>query len=89
MYSTVRIALIVPPLVHILPLPMKQALNRFILGFPILFLKQYPYAWIAVVFEDWITSSPIVLANFQLTGATVMTAIGAFSLRPLTRSRSA
>lgn len=28
---------------------MKQALDRFILGFPVLFLKQYPYAWIAVV----------------------------------------
>jgi hypothetical protein len=28
---------------------MAQALNRFILGFPVLFLKQYPYAWIAVV----------------------------------------
>lgn len=28
---------------------MKQALNRFILWFPVLFIKQYPYAWIAVV----------------------------------------
>jgi hypothetical protein len=28
---------------------MKQFLDRFILGFPVLFLKQYPYAWIAVV----------------------------------------
>jgi threonine/homoserine/homoserine lactone efflux protein len=43
-------------------------------------LVEYPYAWIAVVFEHWITSSPLVLQNFQLTGATVMTAIGAFSL---------
>lgn len=43
-------------------------------------IVEYPYAWIAVVFEDWISSSPIVLANFQLTGATVMTTIGAFSL---------
>lgn len=41
---------------------------------------EYPYAWIAVVFEDWITSSPLVLDNFQLTGASVMTAIGAFNL---------
>jgi len=28
---------------------MKEFLDRFILGFPVLFLKQYPYAWIAVV----------------------------------------
>lgn len=28
---------------------MKQFFDRFILGFPVLFLKQYPYAWIAVV----------------------------------------
>ena len=43
-------------------------------------LVEYPYAWIAVEFEQWITSSPLVLQNFQLTGATVMTTIGAFSL---------
>jgi len=28
---------------------MKSFLDRFILGFPVLFLKQYPYAWIASV----------------------------------------
>jgi len=43
-------------------------------------LVEYPYAWIAVAFEDWITSSPLVLQNFQLTGATVMTTVGVFSL---------
>lgn len=43
-------------------------------------IVEYPYAWIAVEFEDWITSSPLVLQNFQLTGATVMTTIGVFSL---------
>lgn len=43
-------------------------------------IVEYPYAWIAVGFEHLITSSPIVLENFQLTGATVMTVIGAFSL---------
>ena len=43
-------------------------------------IVEYPYAWIAVEFEDWITSSPVVLQNFQLTGATVMTTIGVFSL---------
>ena len=28
---------------------MKASLDKFILSFPVLFLKQYPYAWIAVV----------------------------------------
>ena len=28
---------------------MQQTLDRFILGLPVLFLKQYPYAWIAFV----------------------------------------
>lgn len=50
---------------------------RFALAVSII---EYPYAWIAVVFEDWITSSPLVLENFQLTGASVMTVIGAFNL---------
>ncbi len=36
---------------------------------------EYPYAWVAVVFEDWIMSSPVILENFQLSGALVMTSI--------------
>ena len=28
---------------------MKASLDKFILSFPVLFIKQYPYAWIAVV----------------------------------------
>ena len=55
---------------------IKTAL-RFALAVSIV---EYPYAWIAVVFENLITSSPLVLSNFQLTGATVMTTIGVFSL---------
>jgi threonine/homoserine/homoserine lactone efflux protein len=43
-------------------------------------LVEYPYTWIAVVFEDWITSSPIVLNNFQLLGAVVMATIGLITL---------
>lgn len=46
---------------------------RFALAVAII---EYPYAWIAVVFEDLITSSPIITRNFQLLGALVMTAIG-------------
>jgi threonine/homoserine/homoserine lactone efflux protein len=41
---------------------------------------EYPYAWIAVVFEDWITSSPVIVDNFQLITALVMLVIGAFSI---------
>ena len=41
-------------------------------------LVEFPYAWIGVEFEDWITSSPSISRNFQLTGALVMTAIGGF-----------
>ena len=37
---------------------------------------EYPYTWIAVVFEDLITSSPAIEQNFQLLGAIVMTVIG-------------
>ena len=41
---------------------------------------EYPYAWVAVVFEDWVTSSPLVIENFQLITAIVMTAIGLFTI---------
>ena len=43
-------------------------------------IVEYPYAWIAVVFENLITSSPLVIKNFQLLGASVMTAIGILNL---------
>src|SRR5690349_23314161 len=33
---------------------MKQTLDQFILAIPVLFIKQFPYAWIAaVVFWSW------------------------------------
>ncbi len=33
---------------------MRPFLDRFILGFPVLFIKQFPYAWIAaIVFWSW------------------------------------
>lgn len=44
-------------------------------------LIEYPYAWIAVVFEAWITSAPAVLNNFKLITAIVMIVLGALSLR--------
>jgi threonine/homoserine/homoserine lactone efflux protein len=55
---------------------IKPAL-RFALAVSIV---EYPYAWIAVVFEDWVTSTPAIVDNFQLITAIVMTVIGVFSI---------
>ena len=41
---------------------MRPLLDRFILGFPVLFLKQYPYAWIVIV-ALW-PRSPLVASFF-------------------------
>jgi threonine/homoserine/homoserine lactone efflux protein len=43
-------------------------------------LVEYPYAWIAVKFEELITSSPLIVKNIDLIAAIVMTCLGAFSL---------
>ena len=43
---------------------MKPFLDRFILSFPVLFLKQYPYAWIALV-ALW-PNSGLVASFFML-----------------------
>lgn len=50
---------------------------RFALAVSII---EYPYAWIAVEFEQVITSSPAVTKNLQLWGAIIMTTIGIASL---------
>ncbi len=55
---------------------VKTAL-RFSLAVAII---EYPYAWIAVVFEDWLTSTPLIIENFQLITAIVMTVLGGFTL---------
>jgi threonine/homoserine/homoserine lactone efflux protein len=39
-------------------------------------IVEYPYAWIAVEFENLITSTPAVVQNFQLLTAVVLTGIG-------------
>jgi hypothetical protein len=53
---------------------LKQSLDKFILYFPVLFIKQYPYAWIAaVVFWYW---PPIISGVFLL-----IVAIGGISVR--------
>lgn len=43
---------------------------------------EYPYAWIGVQFQYWLTSSPVVIENFQLIVAIVMTTLGIFNLLP-------
>lgn len=50
---------------------------RFALAVAII---EYPYAWIAVEFEKWITTSPAVIENFQLLTAIVMTIIGVLNI---------
>ena len=55
---------------------IKPAL-RFALAVTII---EYPYAWIGVQFQYWITSSPAVIENFQLITAIVMLAIGLLNI---------
>ncbi len=55
---------------------VKTAL-RFALAVAII---EYPYTWIGVQFESWITSTPMVIDNFELITAITMTAIGLLNL---------
>jgi threonine/homoserine/homoserine lactone efflux protein len=41
---------------------------------------EYPYTWIAIQFEKWITSSPAVIENFQLITAAVMLVLGVLNV---------
>jgi threonine/homoserine/homoserine lactone efflux protein len=50
---------------------------RFTLAVTII---EYPYAWIGVEFESWITSSPAIIDNFQLITAIVMLVIGGLNV---------
>ena len=43
-------------------------------------LIEYPYAWIAVEFEAWITSSPAIQQHFKLLAASVMIIFGALGI---------
>lgn len=43
-------------------------------------IMEYVYSWLAVVFESWITSNPVVIKNFQLIAAAVMLTLGTLSL---------
>lgn len=44
-------------------------------------LVEYPYAWLALLFEDWITSSPVIVNNFKLISAVVMITLGLLTIR--------
>lgn len=41
---------------------------------------EYPYAWIAILFENWITASPAITENFQLITAVVMLVLGVLNI---------
>lgn len=43
-------------------------------------IVEYPYTWIGVEFQQWITSSPLVIENFRLITAIVMVIIGLLNL---------
>jgi threonine/homoserine/homoserine lactone efflux protein len=43
-------------------------------------VMEYFYSWLAVTFEKWITSNPLVVENFELVAAIVMTTLGILSL---------
>lgn len=43
-------------------------------------LIEYPYAWLAIRFEEIITSSPVITENIHLITAIVMVIIGAYNL---------
>ncbi len=66
--------------VSVLQLGLEKKVNaalRFALAVSII---EYPYAWIAVEFESWLTSSPLIIENFQLITAIIMTGLGAFTI---------
>lgn len=65
----------------VLRLGLEQKMNiawRFSLAAA---LVEYPYAWLALLFEGWITSSPTIINNFKLISAVVMITLGAVTIR--------
>jgi threonine/homoserine/homoserine lactone efflux protein len=41
---------------------------------------EYPYAWLAIEFQELITRSPVIIHNFQLVTGIVMILLGFFNL---------
>jgi threonine/homoserine/homoserine lactone efflux protein len=52
-------------------------------------LMEYPYCWLAIAFEELITSSPAVVSNFEKLGAIVMLVIGLLNFIALRKSSKA
>ncbi len=50
-------------------------------------LVEYPYCWIAVNFEELITSTPTIVSNFERIGASVMIILGLLNLLSLRKQR--
>jgi threonine/homoserine/homoserine lactone efflux protein len=50
---------------------------RFIIAASVL---EYPYAWLAVEFEELITGSPFIIQNFKLIGAILLFTLGVVNL---------
>lgn len=74
--------------VSILQLALEKKISiatRFALAVAII---EYPYAWIGVQFEYWLSTSPMIIENFQLIAAIVMTALGILNLLPSKKSSS-
>jgi len=64
----------------VLQLGLEKKVNialRFSLAVAII---EYPYAWIGVEFENWITAFPQIVNNFQLITAIVMLVLGALTV---------
>ncbi len=64
----------------VLQLGLEKKINialRFSLAVAII---EYPYAWIGVEFEHWVTGSPMVVKNFQLITAVVMLVLGTLTI---------
>ncbi len=45
-------------------------------------IVEYPYAWIGVQFEYFLSKAPFILANFKLIAAVVMITMGVINLLP-------
>lgn len=45
-------------------------------------ITEFPYAYIAVIFESYITSSPVIVDHFRLIAATVMILLGIINVIP-------
>ncbi|HCW07214.1 MAG TPA: hypothetical protein DGG95_07610 [Cytophagales bacterium] len=74
--------------ISILQLALEKKISiaaRFALAVAII---EYPYAWIGVQFEYWLSTSPMIIENFQLIAAIVMTTIGILNLLPSKKSSS-